>query len=91
MPQAGLQAGKGAVWLSLVSVYPLSALSQELSLPPRTHVSKVPVRVCLCPGPLCPLPWPGEANLRPTHPGSSVDTTDQATWQFWLQLDRPTA
>lgn len=59
--------------LSLVSMYLLSALSQEPSLPPRTHVSKVPVRVGLCPGPLCPLPWPGKA-----YP----------LWVLWTQLTR---
>lgn len=41
-------------------------------------VSKVPVRAGLRPGPLCPLPWPDEANLRPTHPGSPL----------WTQLSR---
>lgn len=45
----------------------------------------------LRPGPLCPLPCPGL--VRPTSGLPtlvlSVDTTDQATWQFWLQLDGP--
>lgn len=67
--------------MSLIFTYLLSALSQELSLPPRTRVSKVPVRAgsaqALC-VPCLGLPWPDEANLRPTHPGSSL----------WTQLIR---
>lgn len=48
----------------------------------------------LRPGPLCPLPWPGLALGLPQayQPWVlSVDTTDRATWQFWLQPDGPIA
>jgi hypothetical protein len=56
------------VWLQ-VSLHPLPALSQGLTLPPRTQVSKVPVRVGLYQGPMYHLCWPAQVDLKPTHPG----------------------
>lgn len=58
----------------MASLYLLSALSQELSLPPRTRVSKVPVRAGSAQALCVPCPALAWACLRPTNPGSSLWT-----------------
>lgn len=88
------QAGREPVLRPLVSCAP-PALSEGLTLPPRTQVSKVPVRVGPAARALCTLsPWPRQAHLSSAlgsplglPRGHLARLLGQTPWRLWLQLE----